>query len=387
MTIKRMIIMLLFALVVFGGVFGMKEFGRQAMTDFLDKMPTPPATIATTKVATMRWPERLNSVGNLVALNGTDVTTEVPGIVNALPFTSGATVEKGDLILELDADRERAELKRLQAQAELAEITRTRREKLFKLESISRADLDEARSQANVAAAAVDQQRALLAQKRITAPFAGTLGIRRVSVGQYLEPGTAIVSLQSLDPIELRFALPEQALARVQTGHPVEITVDGHDARTFRGEITALEARVTAATRNFDVQAIIQNPDKVLRPGQFARVRVMLPEAREVMVLPRTAIQYNSYGSSVYVVAERDVEPPKEDLGPNAPKFSDLHVLRRFVDVGEARGDFVEVLSGVSVGEEVASAGLLKLSNEQPVFINNEQPLDVELEPKAVPEG
>lgn len=387
MTTKRMIIMLVLVGLVFGGVFGMKEFGRRAMVSFLEQMPTPPATVAASEVGTMRWNSRLRSVGSLVAENGTNVTNEAPGIVTTLHFQSGDTVEEGDLLLELDSDTEAAQLARLEAESELAELTRKRRERLFELNSLSKADLDEAVSQANVARAAVKAQRALLEQKRIRAPFSGKLGIRRVSIGQFVDAGTPMVALESVDPMEVDFSLPEGELPKVSPGQGVKVRVDGFPEEVFEGEILALESRVDSNTRNFDVRARLPNADGRLRPGQFARVEIDLPGQREVIVVPRTAVKYNSYGSSVFIV-QQDPEkgPPPENPNPNMPPHTDLMVKQRFVELGEARGDFVEVVKGLEGGEKIATTGLLKLRNEMPVIINNEGAPEPKLDP-AVSEG
>lgn len=387
MTTKRMIIMLVLVGLVFGGVFGMKEFGRRAMVSFLEQMPTPPATVSASKVETMQWNSRLTSVGSLVAENGTNVTNEAPGIVTKIHFQSGDTVEEGDLLLTLDADTEAAQLARLEAEAELAALTRKRRERLFELNSISRSELDEAVSQANVANAAVKAQRALLEQKRIRAPFDGKLGIRRVSIGQFVDAGTPMVALESVDPMEVDFSLPESQLPKVKPGQGVTVRVDAYPDEAFKGEILALESRVDSGTRNFDVRATLPNADGRLRPGQFARVEVDLPGQRDLVVLPRTAVKYNSYGSSVFVVQEDPEKgPPPEDPNPNMPPHTELMVKQRFVQLGEARGDFVEVLDGLEQGEEIATTGLLKLRNEMPVIINNEGAPEPKLDP-AVPEG
>jgi len=387
MTTKRMIIMLVLVGLVFGGVFGMKEFGRRAMVSFLEQMPTPPATVSASEVETMQWNSRLTSVGSLVAENGTNVTNEAPGIVTKIHFQSGDAVEEGELLLELDSDTEAAQLARLEAEAELAALTRKRRERLFELNSVSRAELDEAVSQANVASAAVNAQRALLEQKRIRAPFDGKLGIRRVSIGQFVDVGTPMVALESVDPMEVDFSLPESQLPKVEPGLPAKVRVDAYPDEVFEGEILALESRVDSGTRNFDVRATLPNADGRLRPGQFARVEVDLPGQREVVVVPRTAVKYNSYGSSVFVVQEDpDKGPPPEDPNPRMPPYTDLMVKQRFVELGEARGDFVEVLDGLQQGEKIATTGLLKLRNEIPVIINNEGAPEPKLDP-AVSEG
>lgn len=387
MTTKRMIIMLVLVGLVFGGVFGMKEFGRRAMVSFLEQMPTPPATVSSSEVGTLQWNSRLSSVGSLVAQNGTNVTNEVPGIVTKIHFESGDTVSEGDLLLELDSDTEAAQLARLEAEAELAGLTRKRRERLFELNSVSRAELDEAVSQANVANAAVRAQRALLEQKRIRAPFDGKLGIRRVSIGQFVDAGTPMVALESVDPMEVDFSLPESQLPKVSPGQNVKVRVDAYPEEVFKGRILALESRVDSGTRNFDVRARLPSADGRLRPGQFARVEVDLPGQREVVVVPRTAVKYNSYGSSVFVVQEDpDKGPPPEEPNPNMPPHTTLMVKQRFVELGEARGDFIEVVDGLQQGEEIATTGLLKLRNEMPVIINNEGAPEPKLDP-AVPEG
>lgn len=386
-TTKRMIIMLVIAGVVFGGIFGMKEFGRLAMVDFLENMPTPPATIAASDAQTMTWRSKINAVGSLRAVNGTDVANEVAGIVTAIHFESGDEVSKGDLLVELDSATEAAELQRLKADAELAAVTLKRRKRLFDLESISRAELDEAESQAGVARAAVAAQQALLEQKRIKAPFDGKLGIRRVSLGQFVAAGSPVVALESVDPIEVDFSLPEDTLARVEPGLGVTVRIDAFGGEVFEGRITALESRVNADTRNYDVRATLPNADGRLRPGQFARVSVEMPESREVVVVPRTAVQYSSYGTSVYIVQkDPDKGPPPAEPNPNMPPYTDLMVRQRFVELGEARGDFIAVTEGLEAGERVAVTGLLKLSNGQPILINDEGAPDAELEPD-VPKG
>lgn len=384
---KRMLVMLVLTGLVFGGVFYAKWFGQQAMLDFIENMPTPPATVSADEARTMRWQAHLTSVGSLRAVNGTDIASEVAGIVSELRFESGEMVEKGELLVALDASTEMAELERLEAQAELAELTLKRRQRLFERESVSRSELDTAQSEARVARAAVSAQRALIAQKRLRAPFDGKLGIRRVSLGQFLAAGDPMVALESVDPIELDFALPEEHLGRVRAGMPVRVRVDAYPDQVFEGQIQALDARVNDSTRNFDVRASLPNADGRLQPGLFARVRVELPEAREFVVVPRTAVQYSSYGASVFVVQEDpDKGPPPEDPDPNMPRYTDLMVKQRFVELGEARGDFIAVVEGLEVGERIATSGLLKLRNEQPVIINNEGAPEPQLDPE-VPEG
>ena len=382
---KRMTIMLLLVTVVFGGVFGMKWFGNKMMNQYVDAMPLPTVTITAAPVARMQWDNQLETIGSFVAVNGADVTTEAGGIVTAIHFESGQTVLKGAPLLTLDADNERAELKRLQAQANLAELNRARREKLYKLEALSKSDYDAVLSEVNAARAAVEAQAARVAQKEIRAPFSGELGLRRVNVGQYLTAGAPIVSLQSLDPIDIDFALPEQFLGAVAPGTPVKARVEALPDQEFTGSVIALEPGVNADTRNFQLRGRLPNPDRKLRAGQFARVHLTLPGQREVLVIPRTSINYDSYGSSVFVVQKKKVDPnaPKSEPMPGAPAAptTDLETVQRFVKVGDARGDYVTVIDGIREGEMVATSGLLKLRNQQPVMINDEALPDTRLNP------
>lgn len=381
---KRMIIMLALAGIVFGAIFGMKWFGNKMMNDYLAKAPIPPATVSAAPVETMTWDNHLEAIGSFVAVNGTVVTTESGGIVTAIHFESGANVGKGAALVTLDSANEAAELKRLQAQAELAELNRSRREKLYTLEAISKSDYDAADSEAQAAKAAVDAQRAKLAQKNIRAPFAGQLGIRKVNLGDYLSPGAAIVSLQSLDPIYFDFTLPEQQVAVAQPELKVEVRVDSMPGEAFVGMVDAIEPLIDEATRNFKVRARLSNPDHRLRPGQFGKVTLTLPGERQLLVVPRTAISYNSYGTSVFVVQkQKDPKPAPETPAPGSPPHTDLEVTQRFVKTGDARGDFVSITEGLKEGEQVATSGLLKLRNQLPVIINNNNTPKVELEPST----
>lgn len=376
---KGMIYLFIGVLAIFAIVFFMKWFGNKMMADYLENMPTPPATISVGEVKPIRWDNNLEAIGTLVPVNGAELTTESGGIVTAIHFESGANVEAGALLVSLDAQNERGELKRLQAQAELAQLNRKRREQLYKLEAISKADYDAVVAEANAAKAAVDAAAGRLAQKEIRAPFAGQLGIRRVNVGQYVAAGTPLVSLQSLDPVDVDFSLPEQYTGAVQAGYRVSVRVDAYPDRAFDGAVLAVEPRVSEATRNFGVRARLPNPDGLLRAGQFGRVVLALPGDREMLVVPRTSINYASYGSSVFVV--RDRKPAEgQTLGENDPK---LEVVQKFVKIGEGRGDFVSVLEGLSAGDRVATSGLVKLQNNQPIIINNDLAPNTQLEPKT----
>ena len=380
----RMVLMLVACFVVFGAVFGAKSFGNKMMNECVNAMPTPPAVITSARSQAMSWNRSLEAIGTFTPVNGTDVTVEVGGIVTAIHFESGARVAKGAPLLTMDTANERADLARLQAQAELAELNRVRREKLYKLDAIAKSDYDAAVSEANAARAAVAAQAAMLAKKDIRAPFAGVLGIRRVNVGQYMQPGTAIVSLQALDPIDIDFSLPEQQTAAVQTGYTVSISVDGFDGQRFEGKVLAIEPRIDQGTRNFMVRARVANPEYKLRGGQFGRVSLTLPGEQNVIAVPRTALNFSSYGTSIFVVGPK--APPPADAPKPCPGTegtpTDIEVEQRFVKLGDTRGDFVAVVDGIKPDEEVATAGLLKLGHHAPVIIDNKNALKNELQPK-----
>jgi membrane fusion protein (multidrug efflux system) len=311
-------------------------------------------------------------VGTLVAVNGTDVTTEAPGVVSAIRFESGQRVRKGEVLVQLDASAETASLRALEAALKLAQAQRDRYRELFTTrQAVARADLDERESEAERLQAEVNAQRALIARKTIRAPFDGVLGIRKVNPGQFVNPGDAIVSLQSLDPIYVNFSLPEQEIGRVAVGQAVTASVDALEGRAFTGTITAIEARVDAGTRNFLVQATLENPEELLRPGTFARVRSEIGEPLQVLVVPQTAVSFNPYGNSVFVIAEVDRQPGETDMEGKPLVGRKLVARQRFIRTGATRGDLVAVIEGLSAGERVATSGLLKLRNDAEVTVDN----------------
>ncbi|MES2908830.1 MAG: efflux RND transporter periplasmic adaptor subunit [Pseudomonadota bacterium] len=362
---KRMMWMLIGTGIVFGGVFGMKWFGGKMMNQYFDNMPMPASVISSATAKSEVWAASLSGVGSVVASNGADVTTESGGIIAALHFESGARVKKGDLLVSLSAATEQADVQRLQAQANLAKSEFARLERLYKLDAISKSELDRAQADLSAARAGADAQRAKLAQKQIRAPFSGQLGIRQVNVGQYLSAGTPIVSLQAINPVFVDFTLPEQNQAAVQNGQTVSVVVDSQPGRKFSGVISAIEPLVDSKTRNFKVRARFDNADEALRPGLFARASIGLANTASVVTIPQTSVSYNPYGNSVYVVQSvkgKDADGKVTD---------ELVVRRRFIKTGETRGDLVVVTDGLKAGEQVATSGLLKLQNDSKVKINN----------------
>ena len=374
MTSKRMIIMLIACTVVFGGVFGMQFMGKKAMNQFFDNMPEPAQTISSAKAQRMQWPLEIVSVGSLSAVNGTQISSEVDGVITELLFDSGQRVKKGQRLLSIDSSQQQAELQRLQSQAQLAELNLGRILDLYKQRAVSKAEVDTAKAETQTAQAAARAQQERLAKYNIVAPFDGLLGIRQVSIGQYMGLGTKIVNLQALNPIEIEFALAEKQLAELAVGQDVKVQVDAYAEEVFSGVVSAIEPQIDPSTRLFHARARLNNPDEKLRSGMFARVVIELPGTRDVIAVPRTAIKYDPYGRSVFLVQAGKTSEGKAD---NEKKVAS----QRFVRTGVARGDYLQITEGVADGEEVVSTGLLKLRNGQVVEVNNSITPDTQLTP------
>lgn len=372
---KRMVIMLIILAVVFGLIFGFKAVKNKMINDFLDNMPQPAAAVSTYEARQDNWASILEAVGTVDAVNGVNVTAQVPGEVESIDFESGDSVRKGDVLIRLEAAADRAQLNALEATAGLARQEYDRYQRLFKQGTISRSELDNRRAQRDQAVARAQAQREQLNYKTVRAPFDGVLGIRQVDLGQFLQAGTPVVSLSQLQPIFVNFALPEQELSSISEGLKVRVTLDAYPDQQFEGEISAIEPGVSEATRNVSVQARFENEDKKLRPGMFASVDIQLPQSQDVVVIPRTAVSYAPYGNAVFVVKDA---PPKDQAedgeaeGDKKAEGTDKIVSKRFVKLGRRRGDLVTVIDGLKPGEVVATSGLLKLRNNAAVTIEND---------------
>ncbi|HET6396151.1 MAG TPA: efflux RND transporter periplasmic adaptor subunit [Pseudoxanthomonas sp.] len=367
---RRMFWMLVAVVVIFGGVFAFKAVMGAMTNQFFDNMPQPPVEVSTFQARSERWSDSADAVGTLVADNGTEVTTEAGGVVQRIFFESGQRVRKGEVLVQLNTANELAQLEALEAAARLAATQRDRWLELGEQKLVSRAEVDERITDAASTRAQAEAQRALIAQKTVRAPFDGVLGIRRVNLGQYINPGDPIVNLQALDPIHVDFTLPEQRMSQVAIGTRVNLEVDAQPGRAFEAEVTAIEPAVDASTRNFVVRATLSNADGALRPGAFARVGFALGQARDVVVVPQTAVSFNPYGNSVYVVV--DAPAAKDGAQAEGQAQAPRHVVKqRFVTTGPARGDLVGILDGLKPGETVVSSGLLRLRNDAAVVINN----------------
>ncbi|MGW8310915.1 MAG: efflux RND transporter periplasmic adaptor subunit [Thiogranum sp.] len=357
---KRLILVILLLVVIFGGIFGWKYYSG-IRTAAMMSAPPPPAVVASAKVRVESWQPYLHAVGSVSAIQGIDVTTEVAGKVSEILATSGQSVKAGDLLLRLDDSVDEADLKGLIAQRTLAQLQFERNRKLLKDKSVSRSDYDQARASLDSAEAAVDAKQALIHKKAIRAPFSGQLGIADINLGQYLSPGDAIVPLQALDPVYVDYTLPERHLPDVRVGQAVEVEVQARPGRRFKGVISAINPGIDRGTRSLRLRATLDNPDWLLRPGMFAEVSTVLPLRDDILTLPRTAVTYNPYGESVFVIQKQD---------------GALVVQNRPVKTGEVRDGRVEITDGLAAGDEVVSAGQNKLRNGQAVTIDNRVKLD-----------
>jgi membrane fusion protein, multidrug efflux system len=370
--IKRMMIMLALCALVLGGVFGWKTFGFAMMKKGMAAGANPPQTVSTIRAEMQDWQPALKAVGSLRAVKGADLASEVAGIVEDIHFESGDDVEEGKVLVHLRDEDDVAKLQALEAQARLADITLNRDQKQLKAQAVAQATVDADAANLNSANALVEAQRALLAKKTIRAPFAGRIGVRSVDVGQYLNPGTAVVTLQQLDPIYVDFYLPEQSLAQIQTGQKVFAVIDAHTEKTFEGEVTALNAKVDSNTRNILVRATFKNAERLLLPGMFANVTLATGAPQRFITLPQTSITYNPYGNTIYAVETKEAEGGK----------SSLTARQVFVTTGDTRGDQIAILTGVKEGDEVVTSGQLKLHNGSPLAINNNVQPTNDINPK-----
>jgi membrane fusion protein (multidrug efflux system) len=370
-TRKRMIWMLIGALVVFGGVFGVKAVMSAGMNTFFDNMPQPAVAVSSYVAKTQRWSDDAEAVGTFVAINGTDVTTEAGGVVRSLEFEAGQPVQAGDVLLRLNTANEEATLRSLEAAAKLAAVQRDRWQQLARDQLVSKDEAQTRATNAATAQAQAEAQRALIAQKTIRAPFSGVLGIRKVNLGQFVNPGDPIVSLQALNPIYLDFTLPEQQMGKVMEGTAIRATVDAIPGQVFEGRITAIEPLVDSNTRNFTAQATFQNPNTALRPGSFAHVRFNLGGERNVVVIPQTAVSFNPYGNAVFVITKTKRAEGEKDMQGKPLTGDKLIVKQRFVKTGATRGDLIAITDGLKASEQVVTSGLLKLRNDAEVTINN----------------
>jgi len=360
---RKRIIFTLIGLVILIAILGaIKAMQIGAMNEQGKKFVPPPETVTSVAVEADSWETSLSAVGTLNAVQGVTVGAEFVGKVVKIAFEAGTSVKKGDILLRQDTSSEEAQLPGAMAQADLSRTNFDRAEQLFAKGIIARADLDNVVANVAQAQAQVENIRAAIAKKTIRAPFSGQLGIRQINLGQILREGDPIVTLQSLDPIYVDFNLPQQQFPLVSLGLPVRVTGDAMPGVTIEGRITAMNPQVDIETRNIKIQATVANSTGKLRPGMFVNVAVGLPIRQKVLAIPATAILYAPYGDSVFVIeAQRGA---KDGKGGST-------LRQQFVRLGEKRGDFVAVTSGLKDGETIVSTGVFKLHNGQSVVIDN----------------
>jgi membrane fusion protein (multidrug efflux system) len=361
-TTKRMIIMLLIAALVFGAIYGFQLFRNSMIQKAIKGKGMPPQAVSTIVAQMQSWQPTVEVVGNLRASSGANLSAEVSGIVSAIHFESGANVKAGQVLVELNAAPQIAQLAQLKAAAALAQQTYQRDLAQLKVQALSQAAVDTDAANLKSAQAQVAAQQAVIAQKNIRAPFSGRLGIRQVDLGQYVGPGTALVNLQKLDPMYLDFTVPQAQIDLIRVGETISAKTNALPGKTFSGKIEAIEPQVDTATRTLKVRARFANPHGDLLPGVFATAQVGNGGAQQFITLPNTAVAYNPYGSTVFIVNQ---------TGKDKDGKAQLTVKQRFITTGLTRGDQVAVLTGVQAGETVVTAGQLKLHNDALVFVNN----------------
>jgi len=373
---KRMLIMIggiLVVVLVLAGGFALH------IRNLIAAAPKPfPQTVTATKVSSTDWQPTLAAVGSVMPVRGVDVTTEIAGLVREIRFKSGQDVHQGDVLVELNADSDKAQLQALDAAADLSASVLKRDKAQFDAQAIAQAQVDADAADLKSKRALAAQQQAIIDKKTIRAPFSGKLGITTVNPGQYLNPGDKIVTLQTIDPVYVDFNLPQKQVGSLQMGQVVNVTSDGFAGTTFPGKITAISPKVDTTTRNVVVEATLSNPKRQLLPGMFANASVEVGDKKHYLTLPQTAITYNPYGSTVFVVMTADEAAAAAKAaasGASAPAAaasgSGLVVQQAFVTTGETRGDQVAILKGLKEGQQVVTSGQVKLKNGTSIVIDN----------------
>jgi len=358
---KKMFLAFLGLLVLVGVLGGIKFLQIKRMTSKGPYAP-PPATVTAATAESATWESRLTAVGSLEAVQGVTVTAEAKGKVIRVAFNPGANVQHGDLLVQQDISSETAQLHSDQATLALKKANHDRAKELRAEKVVTQAAYEQAQAELKQAQAAIESIRSIIAKKTIRAPFAGRLGIRLINLGQNLDGGEPIVSLQALDPIFVNFSLPQNQIAQIQPDLPVRITTDSLPGEVIDGRITAINPQVEEATRNIRIQATVDNEQERLRPGMFVKVDVLRPEQNAVLAIPTTAVLYAPYSDSVFIVDKK----PGEKGGKDG-----LVLRQQFVRLGAQRGDYVAVLSGLQKGEQIVSTGVFKYRNGQSVVVDN----------------
>jgi membrane fusion protein (multidrug efflux system) len=357
---KRMVLMLGVTLALLSAL-GFVKFKQVQSAVHASSFQPPPEAVTSTVAQREQWPATMSIIGTMEAVHGVTVSADLPGTVARIAFESGQPVREGEVLVELDTRQERAQLAALEAQRDLAKVNYGRTQQLVNEGVVSRVEYDQATAQQKSTEANVAETRATIERKTIRAPFSGILGIRKVNLGQYLAAGTAVVPLQSLNPIYVNFGVPQQTAGQIRVGRNLRVTSEDVAGQVFTGRVTAIDSVVDETTRNIQVQATLSNPEGKLRPGMFVQVEAVLGASRPVITLPASAISYAPYGDSVFIIT--DLKDPKGNTYRG--------VRQQFVKLEGSRGDQVAIVSGVNAGDEVVSSGAFKLRNGAAVQVNN----------------
>ncbi|HET7779993.1 MAG TPA: efflux RND transporter periplasmic adaptor subunit [Rudaea sp.] len=401
-TKKRMLIMIGLVLLLIVVIAGIKALTIYKMISGMK--PPPPATVSTIKTVYSEWQPALTAIGSLRAARGADLALDVAGLVTKVNVQSGDEVKEGQVLLQLRDSEDVAQLHQLEAAAALAEVTFGRAKQQLAVKAISQADYDTAAADLKAKQAAVQQQQVNVAKKQLRAPFAGRVGIVTINPGAFLDSGKMIVTLQQLDPVFVDFHLPQKNLGELHVGQKVTLTLDAFGNKSFEGALSAISPKVDSDTRNVQVEARVPNPDRVLTPGMFTNASVEVGEQQRYLTLPQTAIVYNPYGETVFIVRKKSefdkaqaalakgndakgsdakTQPAAKDAGkdkdgkdkdagkgPQLPPDA-LVVQQVFVTTGATRGDQVAILKGLDEGAEIVTSGQIKLKSGSPITIDN----------------
>lgn len=369
-------------------IAGIKGTQIAALISMGETFTEPPMSISSFEVQEDQWESTLSTIGSLEAAKGLVITADLSGRIDKILFDAGSEVKAGDLLIQQDISTEIAQLRSAKTNAELAKKTFDRITEVYNKGLVSKAEYDNAQTTYQSAAANVDNIRAVIERKRIRAPFNGRLGIRSVNLGQTINAGEPVVSLQATRSMFVNFFLPQHLLADVKVGLTVRVRSDAIPNKIFTGKISAIDPKIEEATRSIKIQAILANPEQELLPGMFTSIDVVLPETESVLFVPITAIQYATFGDSVFVIEPANAPESQSGDKPDqnskkTNKTEGLVARQQFVKLGKTRGDFVTIEKGLSAGEKVASAGVFKLRNGGPVAINNTAVSDFSLQPEV----
>ena len=360
---RKIGIAVVIVLLIFGALAGVKVMQVRKLMDVGKSYAPPPESVSAFVARQEKWQGTLTAIGSVMAAQGVSVTTEVPGLVREILFEAGSVVAKGDLLVRLDTSSEEAQLRAIEAQLDLARLNLERERKLRTENMVSQSDLDAAEATMKQTQANAENVKTVIEKKTIRAPFAGRLGIRMINLGQYLDTGKPIVSLQSLTPVYADFSLPQQDLEKLTAGMRVRLSTDAFPNHKFEGTLTVITPDLDQSTRSVGLEATFENPQQLLRPGMFARMEVLLPEEKDVLIIPTTSVLSAPYGDSVYVI---------ETNSPSGTATSGLMVRQQIIRTGPARGDFLSVEAGLKPGQRIASSGVFKLRNKMSVVENND---------------